>query len=205
MVGDQRRAKQTLRRAIRQARGGMSERARELADAGITRGLVRLVESSGARTVAAYLSTPQEPSTRGFLAWARAAGVRVLLPVSRPDALLDWSVDAGGPEEVDALGMPRPQGEPSPGILAEAELMLVPAAAVDRGGMRMGWGRGSFDRTLDAMARRPPVYAVVFDPELLDTVPVEGHDVPVDGAITPSRTVAFGPRPTAEHVDRRAH
>ena len=36
------------------------------------------------------------------------------------------------------------------------------------------------------MERRPPVYAVIFDSEFLDTVPSEVHDQRVDGVVTPS-------------------
>ena len=62
----------------------------------------------------------------------------------------------------------------------------APAAACDRSGMRMGWGRGYFDKTLGSMDRRPPVYAVVYDDEIVDALPHEPHDQPVDGAVTPS-------------------
>ena len=62
----------------------------------------------------------------------------------------------------------------------------MPAACVDTSGMRMGWGRGYFDKTLGSMERRPPVYAVIFDSELLDAVPCEVHDQRVDGVVTPS-------------------
>jgi 5-formyltetrahydrofolate cyclo-ligase len=50
----------------------------------------------------------------------------------------------------------------------------------------MGWGRGYFDKTLGSMEHRPPVYAVIFDSEFLDTVPGEVHDQRVDGVVTPS-------------------
>ncbi len=67
----------------------------------------------------------------------------------------------------------------------------MPAASVDRRGMRMGWGLGYFDRTLGSMEACPPVYAVIFDDELVDAVPTERHDQPVDGVVTPSGIVAF--------------
>ena len=53
--------------------------------------------------------------------------------------------------------------------------------------MRLGWGRGYFDKTLGSMEGGPPVYAVIYDDELVDTVPTEPHDQPVDGVVTPER------------------
>ena len=192
MVPDPVAQKRALRAEIRERRRIMPAADRERADEAITRRLVELAESRGAESVAAYLSTPIEPSTRGFLAWAQGAGVRVLLPISRSDGLLDWAPYDGADEDLDWLGMPRPTSEIlSPLAVGDVDLIIAPAAAVDRSGMRMGWGRGYFDRTLGSMAQRPPVYAVVFDSELVDTVPAERQDEPVDGAVTPSATVAF--------------
>ena len=57
--------------------------------------------------------------------------------------------------------------------------------------MRMGWGRGYFDRTLGSMEKCPPVYAVIFDSELVDSVPSEVHDKRVNGVVTPRAIVTF--------------
>ena len=57
--------------------------------------------------------------------------------------------------------------------------------------MRMGWGRGYFDKTLGSMETKPPVYAVIFDNEFVDEVPTEIHDQPVDGIVTPSGIVTI--------------
>jgi 5-formyltetrahydrofolate cyclo-ligase len=54
--------------------------------------------------------------------------------------------------------------------------------------MRMGRGGGSYDRALARLAGispRPLVLALLHDGELVDAVPAEPHDQPVDGAITP--------------------
>jgi len=185
-------AKRALRAEIRERRRIMPASDRERAAEAVTRRLVELAEARGARSVAAYLSTPDEPSTRGFLAWALGTGVRVLLPISRPDGLLDWAPYDGKDEDLDWLGMPQPTSEVlSPLAVNDVDLIIVPAAAVDHRGMRMGWGRGYFDRTLGSMGERPPVYAVLYDGEVLDSVPAERQDVPVDGAVTPGATIDF--------------
>jgi 5-formyltetrahydrofolate cyclo-ligase len=76
-------------------------------------------------------------------------------------------------------------------VFRSVDLLLIPAAAVDHSGMRMGWGRGYFDRTLASLAEPPPVFAVVYDDELRESVPSEAHDRPVDGVVTPSQTLHF--------------
>ncbi|TAL41033.1 MAG: 5-formyltetrahydrofolate cyclo-ligase [Salinibacterium sp.] len=192
MTGDVSHQKRALRAELRERRRITTSTARQRADAALTQHLVELTRSLGANSVATYLSLPEEPSTRGLLAWARTSGVRVLLPISRPDGLLDWVPFEGDDETQDAFGMPTPSGDLlGPIAVNEVDLMLVPAASVDRDGMRLGWGRGFFDRTLGSMETRPPVYAVIFDDEFVDSVPNERHDQRVDGVVTPSGITAF--------------
>ena len=184
--------KRALRAELRERRQNLTTTERESATAGITRHLVDLATDLSARSVAAYLSTPIEPDTRPFLNWARAQGLRVLLPISREDGLLDWTTGDGETETEGLFGMPEAVGELlGPIAINDVDLILVPAAAVDATGMRMGWGRGYFDKTLGSMEKCPPVYAVVFDGELVNDVPRERHDQPVDGAVTPTRIVQF--------------
>lgn len=184
--------KRALRAELRERRQNLTSTERQAAAAGITRNLVDLTTDLSARSVACYLSTTIEPDTRPYVNWAVTQGLRVLLPVSREDGLLDWTTGDGETETEGLFGMPEAVGELlGPIAINDVDLILVPAAAVDASGMRMGWGRGYFDKTLGSMEKCPPVYAVVFDGELVDEVPRERHDQPVDGAVTPTRIVQF--------------
>ena len=75
----------------------------------------------------------------------------------------------------------------------DVDLLVIPAAAVDRSGMRLGWGRGYFDKTIGSMERCPPVYAVVYDSEVVDEVPSDRLDQPVTGVVTPTQTLTLAP------------
>ncbi|MGJ4844312.1 MULTISPECIES: 5-formyltetrahydrofolate cyclo-ligase [unclassified Leifsonia] len=184
--------KRALRAELRERRQNLTSTERAAATAGITRNLTDLATDLSARSVACYLSTPIEPDTRPFLNWMHAQGIRVLLPISREDGLLDWTTGDGETETEGLFGMPEAVGELlGPIAINDVDLIVIPAAAVDASGMRMGWGRGYFDKTLGSMEKCPPVYAVLFDAELVDEVPRERHDQPVDGAVTPTRIVQF--------------
>jgi 5-formyltetrahydrofolate cyclo-ligase len=192
MSGDIDHQKRALRAELRERRRTQTQLERSQAGAGITKNLIALTERLGVDYVAAYLSTPDEPGTREYLSWACDHGIRVLLPISRPDGLLDWAPYDGKDEELDALGMPAPTSELlGPIAINDVDLIVVPAATVDKTGMRMGWGRGYFDKTLGSMEKCPPVYAVIYDSELVDSVPSERHDQRVDGAVTPTSIIAF--------------
>lgn len=190
-------AKRALRADLRERRQTISAHAREEAEAGITRQLDELVARLGARSISCFLSTPTEPGTHAFVAGAVARGIRVLLPITREDGLLDWTVAAPDAEIAEGLfGLPEPVGEVlGPIAVNDVDLLVIPAAAVDAHGMRLGWGRGYFDKTLGSMEKCPPVYAVIFDSELIDDVPRDVHDQPVTGVVTPTRTL-----PLAAHT-----
>lgn len=184
--------KRILRAELRERRQNMPAHERELATEGFTARLQELIGSTEAASLSCYLSMPTEPNTRPFVDWAESRGLRVLFPVTREDGLLDWTVGEEETEVAGLHGMPEPEGDLlGPMAINDVDLILVPAAAVDATGTRLGWGRGYFDKTLGSMGKCPPVYAIVFDGEFVEEVPREVHDQPVNGVVTPTRIVAF--------------
>lgn len=192
-------AKRALRADLRERRQTLSSTALERAAEGVREQLDALVDALGARSISCFLSAPTEPGTHGFVEGAVERGVRVLLPISRADGLLDWSAAVPGGDIAEGLfGLPEPVGEVlGPIAVNDVDLLVIPAAAVDRTGMRLGWGRGYFDKTIGSMQHCPPVYAVVFDSEFVDEVPRDVHDQPVSGIVTPTQTITFAARPSA--------
>jgi 5-formyltetrahydrofolate cyclo-ligase len=73
--------------------------------------------------------------------------------------------------------------------------MILPALAVSRDGIRLGQGGGYYDRALQGVLAfadgGPMLIAVIFDGELVDSLPREFHDARVDQAVTPERVVTF--------------
>ncbi|MGW7444114.1 5-formyltetrahydrofolate cyclo-ligase [Kitasatospora sp. NPDC054795] len=165
------------------AAGALAAHAGELAAAGAT--------------VAAYVSVGAEPGTRPLLDALRARGVRVLLPVLLEDNDLDWAEYAGP----DALapagrGLLEPVGPRlGPQAVTGAAVVLLPGLAVDRSGLRLGRGGGSYDRVLARLARagaRPVLAVLLYEHELLERVPAKPHDRPVDLAVLPSGVRRLG-------------
>ncbi len=147
-------------------------------------------------TVAAYVSIGGEPDTRTLLDALRAAGVRVLLPVLLPDNDLDWAVYEGAEHLVPAgWGLHEPDGARlTPEAVTRADVVLLPGLAVDRTGLRLGRGGGSYDRVLARLERagaRTSLVVLLHDDEVLDEVPEEPHDRRVHAAVTPSGVHRF--------------
>lgn len=195
MSNDIEHAKRALRAELRERRQLLSDAQRDAAASAIAGRLDELIDTLGARSISCFLSTTAEPGTREFVARAVRRGIRVLLPVTRADGLLDWAVADDTDEVSEGLfGLPEPTGEVlGPIAVNDVDLMIIPAAAVDETGMRLGWGRGYFDKTLGSMEKCPPVYAVIYDSEVLESLPREVHDQPVTGVVTPTRTLTLSP------------
>ncbi len=93
-----------------------------------------------------------------------------------------------------ARGLLEPAGPRlGPEALADCDLVLVPALAVDRAGRRLGRGGGSYDRALPRA--RGLVVAVLHDGELVEQLPAEPHDVAVRAVVTPSGGLMHLARP----------
>lgn len=137
-----------------------------------------LVRFGPCRRVAAYRPLRTEPGSIELLDELVQGGATVLIPVLLDDRDLDWSAwPSGPPLGVDAIG----------GV----EVVLVPALAVSRRGMRLGRGGGSYDRVLTRVPPGVPVVALLYDDEILPNVPADDWDRPVSAAITPSGWHSF--------------
>lgn len=191
---DLNRMKASIRAECLAARRRMTPAEREGADAAVRAGLIALARSRAARIIAGYVPMPGEPGGPELPAALAAALPRVvlLLPVLLDDRDLDWARYAGEDALVPAgRGLREPAG-PRLGraAIATADLVLVPALAVDRSGTRLGRGGGSYDRALSRVAPGTPVVAALYPGEHVDVLPAAPHDHPVGAVVDPSGLVA---------------
>lgn len=139
-----------------------------------------------AEKILMYHSLPDELSTRAFLKkWCmlkkfylpRVNGVDLdILPYDETRLELGsfHIEEPTGSETVDA---------------DEIELVVVPAVAYDRKGNRLGRGKGFYDRLLKSS--RATKIGIAYDFQIVEEIPVEDHDVPVDLVITPGECLVL--------------
>lgn len=142
-------------------------------------------------TICAYVPVGTEPGSIEMLDMLLRRIERVLLPVARTAAdntplPLSWGEYRPGTLTTGRWGLLEP---PKPWLpssaLAQAGVVLVPALAVDRRGVRLGRGRGFYDRSLRGRDPHARLIAVVRDAEVLHEVPADPHDIPMTHALTP--------------------
>jgi len=187
--------KGALRRRQVAARAAMSDSIRTDAGRLIRDHVLEMPEVAAAGTIAAYYSLGTEPDTRSlvFALWKR--GSYVVLPLLLPDGDLDWASYEGPDSLVPGpRGLLQPAEPPrGPGTVARADVVLVPALAVDVRGRRLGRGGGSYDRALARVGPQVPTIALLYDDELLPAVPAEGHDQAVRAVARPGHGITWLP------------
>lgn len=150
----------------------------------------------GPPTVAAYVSIGGEPSTRALLDRLRAAGCGCCCPsCCRTTISTGRSTRAPNGSSGPAGGCWNRTGPRlGPEAVTQADVVLLPGLAVDRGGLRLGRGGGSYDRVLARLERagaRASLVVLLYDAEVLAEVPAEPHDRHVHAAVTPSAVHRF--------------
>ena len=200
-------SKHTMRARILAARAARSEQDRERAGAALFRVVAGNAVVARARCIAAYASRGSEPPTRCLLETLSARGVRILLPIVGGERRLaqGWAEFAGAADLVEpSPGRPLEPSGPDlgPAEIATADVVLLPALAVDTAGTRLGYGAGWYDRALAYVRPEAPLIALVYEDEVFDAgqspLPRGPLDRAVKGAATPQGWIDFETHSTGD-------
>lgn len=71
----------------------------------------------------------------------------------------------------------------------KVDLILIPGVVFARNGHRIGYGYGFYDRFLKTIKNNPTKIALVYDFQIVEKIPEEQHDVPMDIIITEAQTI----------------
>ncbi len=174
----------------------MDPRVRAEASARITSRLERLVEREGWRFLSCYVGFESEVATEDFLRRCLARGVRVAVPwaITGTRRLLFSEVrDFDAELTVNRMGILEPRRETlRPVPCASFDAVIVPGTAFDVSGRRLGYGMGYYDRCLREVAGKVPLIGLAFACQVVECLPAEEHDVPVDLVITENKLYAAG-------------
>lgn len=182
-------AKRALRRRLRAERRARDPQDLARASAAIARAAAGVPWLAETRCLAGYVASDGEPDVGAILAAARRRGAVTLLPRLRPDGDLDLVVcaDLGADALVrSANGVLEPSGRAvEPSDLAGPAVLLAPAVALDGCGGRLGRGGGGYDRLLARLRPRAwRIIGVCVEAQVLDRLPTQAHDQPVDALLT---------------------
>lgn len=180
-------SKNTLRRQVLDARSRLSAEDRRAKSREIEKRLFGLAEFLAARTVMFYASFRSEVETHDMVRRALADRKKVVLPRVKEKELELFQIrDFDHDVKPGRWDIPEPSG----GQQVEAEeigFIVVPGAAFDERGNRLGYGAGFYDKLLKGY--KGATAALAFDLQIVPGVPADPHDVPVQRIITEKRVI----------------
>ena len=188
--------KSELRRRLRRTRAQLSGDERAAAEREIGRLLKRRIKRGG--RIGVYWPMGSELRLDGFVRAAQKRGAKLYLPYIELRSRRMWFT----PYPADGVKQERRRGKAKLNVPQFAgrkirvhglSILFVPIVGIDREGYRLGQAGGYYDATLSAMKHRlqAKTIGVGFACQLVDRLPHEAHDVPLDGFVSERGALAF--------------
>ena len=177
-----------LRRELRAKRRALPAAVRAHAERAIHAHIRGLPEYRRARRVALFLAFDGEPSLATLVKAARRQRKQLYVPVLRGMTMRFAELEPGATLAPNFFGIM----EPKLGARIDArelDLVLTPLVAFDERGVRLGVGRGYYDRTFKFLRhrshwRRPKLLGVAYELQLVGPLTPSSWDVPLWGVVT---------------------
>jgi 5-formyltetrahydrofolate cyclo-ligase len=182
--------KTELRRAMLAHRSSLTAEERARLALAAQAALIGSEPFQRAGLILLYQAFRGEVSTEQIAAAAVAAGKGLALPrVQREPRKLFLHAYAGDPTTLaaGAYGIAEPRPEWPEVEYRAVDLVVVPGVAFDRQGGRLGYGGGYYDRLLPGIRAANPgavLLGLAFDLQVIDRLPSDAHDIPVDAIAT---------------------
>ena len=180
--------KRRLRDEVRARRDALPAEQRAAASRAIAERVLALPEIEAARTVMAFWSFGSEVDTAPLLEGLVRAEIRVTLPRVEGSDAVPVVYAPGDPVRAAPFGAMEPVGG-EPVEPADLDAIIVPGVAFDRGGGRVGYGGGFYDRLLPRKRSDVPAIGVAFSAQLVELTPAGPMDRAVDLVVTERETI----------------
>lgn len=145
-----------------------------------------------AKTIMTYISFKNEVYTHNIIKKSIIENKKIVVPITIPETkelkisqVLDFNE-----LEIGYYNILTPKKEFLRYIdPKDIDLVLVPGVAFDKNGYRIGYGGGYYDRFLDKLRKDAIKIGLAFDLQLIDKVPKDNYDKPVDIIITENEII----------------
>lgn len=190
-------SKSQLRSDALARRDALSPGDRQAGSAAIVRQGLALLADLEFSSLSGFLPIGSECDPRAIMRSVSADGVGIALPAFVDRTTMIFRRYSEGDALVPAgFGTTEPLAS-APQI--DPDLLLMPLAAFDRTGARLGYGKGHYDRTIAALRARgrgPQLVGLAFSVQEVDAIPLEPHDVRLDWLVSETEILDFHQAPT---------
>jgi 5-formyltetrahydrofolate cyclo-ligase len=184
--------KSRIRQDVLRKRDSLDPDIRKAKDSLIKERLFSLAEFQQAPILFLFASFRSEVSTSAQIAEALTLGKRVILPSvdSLNKELRLYEIKELSELSTGYMGIPEPAvAEERERDINDVTLVIMPGAAFDSKGNRLGYGGGYYDKLLSRLRRKIPLVALAYEEQLLDSLPTGPHDIRVHMIVTDKRVI----------------
>ncbi len=167
--------KRSLRKQLIAQRRAMHPETREIADENIFLQLIPSLKASD--IVLTYVSTEIEVDTRRVMKYCIDNGIRVAVPVSGDTELMFYEIHSFSDLRIGRYNILEPVDRAAEIEVSENSLCIVPALCADGSGLRLGYGKGYYDRFLSGFGGTS---VIICYSDFKMAVPTEPHDKKAD-------------------------
>ena len=169
-------------------RGGLSRAERVDFSLHIAGRVLPFADKMGGGPVGGFWPIRTEIDPRPALLRLDSIGLRAALPVVTPSGLIFRAWKLGDAMAEGPFGLREPEAT-APEVSPLA--LLVPLAAFDRRGHRIGYGAGYYDRAIARLSAIGPLFTIgiAFSVQEIDRVPEEPHDRSLNAIVTEKETI----------------
>ena len=151
--------------------------------------ITQLPEVKKAKTILVYSDFANEIKTGKLTGWLLFHGAKVALPTIHGGKM--YAIDIKGSHlELCDFGMTQPKYNEGAVIKPDKiDVIIVPGLAFDRQLNRVGFGKGYYDIFLKDAGKAKKI-GICYDFQVLDTIPAEEQDVPMDMVISQDEIIS---------------
>ena len=180
-------SKRHVREQARAARRSLLPQERDRLSRSVAARVLAMPEVAAAQALLVYAALPEEVDTATLIGVLAGRGVLIAVPrVCGPRELTLHRIDSLEGLRPGTCDIPEPDADTEAMSPDAFDVVIVPGVAFDRTCRRIGFGGGFYDTLLPRL--RPDAFTVglAFDEQLVDEVPCEEHDRPLDALVTPT-------------------
>jgi len=185
--------KKNLRKQIAEKRKLLSRQAILEKSNKIANRLLKFDKYQQSKKIMLYIATKTEVQTQNIIESAQKEYKNIYIPIIfpkkhalKPSLVKDFEKELA----LGDLGVYQPREEfyriVSPD---ELDLVIIPGVAFNKRGDRLGRGGGYYDRFLKQLRKQVPIIALAFEVQIVEDIPLEESDMPVDFIITEQRII----------------
>ncbi|MCB2293721.1 5-formyltetrahydrofolate cyclo-ligase [Clostridium algoriphilum] len=185
--------KDTLRKNMLQQRKSMNVQDVNTFSAQIISIIMKLPQFENSRNIMLYLSFNKEVDTYPLATWCLTHGKNVIAPycIQTTKQIIPYKINNITSDLTKStFGVMEPKHNLLEKInIEDIDLIIVPGVVFDKACNRIGFGAGYYDRFLSKKLKSTPTIGIAYDYQIIDKVPTDEYDIPLDFIITENRTI----------------